>query len=384
MSHTEDDGSALLTSRRELLGLGAAAALSTLGGKAWATVGSSPSRGLQSLGYMVVPGQDLDAWSLWAPKVMGLQLSDHSATTRVFRMDDYQHRFAIDQGAQTPTYGWEVADGRAMDAMAAGLEAAGVRVTRGSRSLAGQRAVKDLLTFSDPAGNSVEIFHGPARASAPFQPARRMGGFRTGSLGMGHVAVVVPSAYYEATSRFYRELLGFRVSDFVTVEGKRVGEFMHINPREHSLVLVAGSMVPGGNDGTQLNHLMMEMQFMDDVGQAYDIVAKNHYNSLFATLGRHNNDLMTSFYVHTPSGFLIECGWGGLLIDPEQWQAAELPNTLSIWGHQPMQDGKPITSPFPPPTERALAVPLQVYGDNFEAHHRPTRLSQVLKTEPLS
>ena len=382
MSHIEDGGSGFLTSRRELLGLSAAAVLSTLCGKTWASVGSSPSRGLQSLGYIVVPGQDLDAWSLWAPKVMGLQLSDRSGTTRVFRMDDYEHRFAVDQSAQTPTYGWEVADGRAKDAMAAGLEAGGVKVTRGSRALAAQRGVSDLLTLSDPAGNSVEIFHGPARASAPFQPARSMRGFRTGALGMGHCALAIPSALFESTSRFYRELLGFRVSDFSTVDGKRVVEFMHINPREHSLVIVAGSMMPGGNDRPQLGHIMMEMQYLDDVGQSYDIVTKDYYNSLFLTLGRHNNDLMTSFYVHTPSGFLIECGWGGLLIDPKRWQAEELP-LVSIWGHQMMQDGKLVKSPFPPPTVRALATPLQVYGENFESNHRPTRLSQVLKTEPF-
>ncbi|HWJ18953.1 MAG TPA: hypothetical protein VNR65_09540, partial [Geobacterales bacterium] len=165
-------------------------------------------------------------------------------------------------------------------------------------------------------------------------------------------------------------------------DGKRAGEFMHINPREHSLAIVAGSMIPGGNDRPQLGHIMMEMQYLDDVGQSYDIVTKDYYNSLFLTLGRHNNDLMTSFYVHTPSEFLIECGWGGLLIDPTRWQAEELP-LVSIWGHQMMQDGKLVKSPFPPPTVRALATPLQVYGENFESNHRPTRLSQVLKTEPF-
>jgi 2,3-dihydroxybiphenyl 1,2-dioxygenase len=372
-----DRGSAHLVSRRDALGLGAAAASLTLGEKAWATVESSPALAVQSLGYLVVPGQDLDAWGAWAPKVMGLQLSDRSATTRVFRMDDHQYRFAVDQSVRTPTYGWEAADGPTLDALAARLEAGGVKVTRGSRALAGQRGVKDLLTLSDPAGNSVEIFHGPARASAQFQPARRMNGFRTGALGMGHVAIFMPVAQYESASRFYRELLGFRVSDFWTVQGKRMGEFMHVNPREHSLVIGAIG------DKVQLNHLMMEMQFMDDVGRSYDIVTEDYYNDITMTLGRHRNDLMTSFYVRTPSEFAIECGWGGLSIDPKRWQAGELPNTGELWGHQIMQDGKPVKSPFPPATEWAMATPLQVSGANFESNHRPTRLNEVLKTEPL-
>lgn len=377
MSDLEDRGSAPLTSRRDLLGLGAAAAALTLGDNAWATVDSSPGRGLQSLGYMVVPGQDLDAWSLWAPKVFALQLSDRSATTRVFRMDDYQYRFAIDQGAQGPTYGWEVADGRDLDAMAARLEAGGVKVTRGARALAAQRSVMDLITLSDPAGNSVEIFHGPARASMPFQPARTMRGFRTGALGMGHVACFVPLAIYESMSKFYKGLLGFRVSDYREVDGKRVHEFLHLNPREHSMVIAAIG------DHTRLHHVMMEMEFMDDVGQSYDIVYREYYNRIAATMGRHNNDLMTSFYVRSPSEFQMECGWGGLLIDPKRWQEAEWPNSGDLWGHQLMLDGKPSTSVLGAPTERPLAAPLQVYGANYETHHRPTKLRDVLKTEPL-
>jgi hypothetical protein len=72
-----------------------------------------------------------------------------------------------------------------------------------------------------------------------------------------------------------------------------------------------------------------------------------------------------------------------LSIDPSQWQAAELPNAGQLWGHQMMRNGKPFELPFPPPTERPLATPLQVYGKNFETGRHPTRLDQILKTEPL-
>ena len=54
---------------------------------------------------------------------------------------------------------------------------------------------------------------------------------------------------------------------------------------------------------------------------------------LSATLGQHVNDKMTSFYVQTPSGFDIEYGWNGLVIDPDTW----VPTTslsVSAWGHK--------------------------------------------------
>jgi hypothetical protein len=41
------------------------------------------------------------------------------------------------------------------------------------------------------------------------------------------------------------------------------------------------------------------------------------------TLGRHTNDYMTSFYSHTPSGFFVEYGWGGHVIDPGTRQPHE-------------------------------------------------------------
>jgi 2,3-dihydroxybiphenyl 1,2-dioxygenase len=348
--------------------------------KGWAATDRSASLGLQSLGYVVVPGKDLDAWGRWAPEVFGLQLADSSAATRVFRMDDHLHRLAVDLGAQMPSFGWEVAGPGALDAMAARLDAAGVKVASGSRALASQRGVRDLVTLTDPAGNGVEIFHGPALAHSPFQAARTMAGFRTGPLGMGHFALMVQPALFEKTTSFYRGLLGFRLSDYTISKGAMVVEFMHINPREHSIAVIANP-----DNKNELHHLMMEMLFMDDVGRSYDIVLDKYNDRIGLTMGRHINDLMTSFYVRTPSEFLMECGWGGLLIDSEQWKADELTAGGSIWGHQLMKDGQPVEGTFlPPPTARALRAPLQVYGENFEVGRRPKALDQVLKTEPLT
>ena len=72
---------------------------------------------------------------------------------------------------------------------AARTEAAGTSVARGSRALADERHVKDLIVLNDPAGNRLEIFHGAETASDPFKPGRNISGFRTGALGMGHVVM---------------------------------------------------------------------------------------------------------------------------------------------------------------------------------------------------
>ena len=57
-------------------------------------------------------------------------------------------------------------------------------------------------------------------------------------------------------------------------------------------------------------------------------------NKIAYTLGRHTNDYMTSFYSITPSGFFVENGWGGRIIDPKTWEAIETFEGPSFWGHE--------------------------------------------------
>jgi hypothetical protein len=155
---------------------------------------------------------------------------------------------------------------------------------------------------------------------------------------------------------------------------------MHINPREHSFGLAVSR-----DNKTEFSHIMIEMQFLDDVGHSYDIAFKEYRTNIVATVGRHTNDLMTSYYIRTPSGFQMECGWGGLLIDSERWQARELTSGFSIWGHQLMKDGQPVERvQMSPWAERPLRAPLQMSGSGFDVDRHPTELAQVLKTEKSS
>ena len=78
---------------------------------------------------------------------------------------------------------------------------------------------------------------------------------------------------------------------------------------------------------------MVEVGSLDDVGQGYDL-AQMEEERIAYTLGRHINDHMTSFYVNTPSGFFIEYGWGGRVIDPATWQPHETFDGPSLWGHE--------------------------------------------------
>ncbi|MEZ5856403.1 MAG: VOC family protein [Hyphomicrobiaceae bacterium] len=140
---------------------------------------------------------------------------------------------------------------------------------------------------------------------------------------MGHAVLHVKNA--EDLLWFYRDVLGFHLSDYMLKPF--TAYFFHLNPRQHSLALLQT-----GRDG--IHHIMMEAGMLDDVGQALDIA--NAEDRVAVGLGSHTNDLMTSFYARTPDDFLIEYGWGGRLIDPDNWQPTEMTYGGSLWGHDPV------------------------------------------------
>jgi len=277
---------------------------------------------LSTLGYAGFGSDRLEDWRQFGTGMVGFQAVERGNSLLAFRMDDRKQRVVIDRamGEGARFFGWEVADQTALDALAARLEKAGIRVTAEPQTLADARRVRALISFHDPAGNRLEAFYGAEIDDTPFRPGRSISGFRTGALGLGHVVLTVENI--EPVMAFYVEVLGFRLSDYI--EKPFRAYFFHLNPRHHSLALIET-----GRDG--MHHLMVELFSLDDVGQAYDIALNE--DRVNVTLGRHTNDFMTSFYARTPSSFMVECGWGGREIDPSTWRPVEMTHGPSLWGH---------------------------------------------------
>src|ERR1700686_3648219 len=268
---------------------------------------------LRALGYAGFGSADLDDWRQFGAGLVGLQAVERSPSLLAFRMDDRKQRIVIDRSLPEGSrfFGWEVADAADLDALAARLDAAGVAVTAEPRMLADARRVRALISFRDPAGNRLEAFYGAEIADTPFSPGRSISGFRTGALGLGHAVLTVENI--DTMMPFYVDLLGFSLSDYMQKPFRAY--FFHINARHHSLALIET-----GRNG--MHHLMVELFSLDDVGQSYDVALNQ--DRVNVTLGRHTNDLMTSFYAKTPSSFMVECGWGGREIDRASWRPFEM------------------------------------------------------------
>ena len=316
---------------------------------------------IQALGYAGFGSADLDDWRQFGTGLVGLQAVERSASLLAFRMDDRKQRIVIDrampEGARF--FGWEVADAADLDALAARLEQASGTMSRPShRRWPTARRVGGLISFRDPAGNRLEAFYGAEIDETPFSPGRSISGFRTGPLGLGHAVLTVENI--DAVMPFYVDLLGFGLSDYMMKPFRAY--FFHINARHHSLALIET-----GKNG--MHHLMVELFSLDDVGQSYD-VALSQPDRVNVTLGRHTNDLMTSFYAKTPSSFMIECGWGGREIEPKTWQPFELQDGPSLWGHErvwlPPADREVAREMRMRAAASGLRAPVQVMEGNYK------------------
>ncbi|MDF0600173.1 VOC family protein [Psychromarinibacter sp. C21-152] len=277
-----------------------------------------------ALGYLGVRSDRLSDWSDFAGGLIGMQQVDRGGRAMAFRMDDRMQRLMVsdEEGETLAFMGWEVERAADLDAYAAQLEAAGTEVHAGDAALADRRLVDGLIWFHDPMGNRVELVHRPMVTADPFVPGRPIQGFRTGPYGMGHAVLHVEDI--DAMLPFYRDLLDFRVSDYGLSPYPLY--FFHVNGRHHSF-----AMVGSGKRG--FHHFMVEYQNLDDVGQGYDL-ALDREDGIAYTLGRHTNDWMTSFYANSPSGFFVENGWGGRVIDPATWEPHETFTGPSFWGHE--------------------------------------------------
>ena len=279
---------------------------------------------LQALGYIGISSTRLEDWTQMSTGLLGMQKVDSARSLRSFRMDDRKQRLVISKSSEEGLgyLGWEVADSASLDGMAARVEAYGIRVSKGPAALAMERGVTELVHFIDPAGVRQELFWGPEIADTPFVPGRPISGFKTGPLGMGHAVLNVERV--APVLPFYRDVLGFNVTDFGLTPYELY--FFHVNERHHSFAMV-------GSGRTSLHHFMVEMRGIDDVGQGYDL-AQLEEGRVAYTLGRHTNDHMTSFYVHSPSGFFIEYGWGARTVEPAAWVPHETFDGPSLWGHE--------------------------------------------------
>ena len=286
---------------------------------------------IESLGYVRIGMGDPGEWAKVGENILGFDALPQPDGSVHLRMDGAPVRYIIEPAERDGFIcaGWECAP-EAFPVLAGRLTEHGLELAAGSPQECAARRVDAFVRAVDPSGNRFEIYHGRHGADSAFRSSIDGVEFVADGLGLGHL--VLPAADHAGTSAFYQCLLGFAMSDELTLPPPVEGapgicvHFLHArNPRHHSLGLV-NHPAPSG-----VVHVMVEMTTLDAVGACLDRVNAAEL-PLTATLGRHVNDGMVSFYFLAPGGIPVEVGYDGKQFDWERF----VPTRSTVgdhWGH---------------------------------------------------
>lgn len=288
-----------------------------------------------AIGYLRIEATDPGAWMDFGTAIMGLMEAprEDAAGARFLRMDNHPFRFMLERGDadRLAAAGLEYRTRADWSAVCNALAEAGHPVEQGSAGEAQRRCVTEYASVRDPSGNTVELYHGRRLDYVPLNSPAGISRFitgdeHTGDLGFGHA--VLPAPETESTIAFYTGLIGLAICDdlYPAIPDTRV-VFLHAdNPRQHSLALY-NQPHPAG-----VVHMMVEVESLDEVGKALDR-AKAAGLPILASLGRHVNDNMCSFYMLAPGGIAVEYGYDGLLVDWDTYTPT-VSTEGDLWGHE--------------------------------------------------
>lgn len=276
---------------------------------------------IDELAYVVIEGADLDAWARFGAQLLGLDVKRGGAAL-IMKMDERPFRYVIleRQGSAFPTLGWQVANATTLALVQRRLTGLGLETAPLPSDDLQVRQAAEGLRFTCRNGISHEVAFGLGGGAA-FHSAGDVTGFVTEGGGLGHTAWAIPDV--DAMDRLMIEAFEMSLREDISTPTMR-GHFYGCNQRHHSLAAF-------GDKPLHLEHLMVEMNELDDVGRAMDRCETLGYK-LVQPLGRHRTDHMVSFYTETPSGFGMEVGFDGVLCD-DDWIEQREGRRRRAWGH---------------------------------------------------
>ena len=235
--------------------------------------------------HATVTTDDIDRQVDYFQSVVGLGVADRSAGRVLMSSDSEQLSVIIEKAGQqgVPKLAFEIGPDADFSAMARELSDKGIKSELRSDDLPG---IGKILTMTDHEGMQVELMANGASCAAQ-QPA---GGLAV--LKLGHVAMYTGNP--QATSQFYGDVLGFRVSDWI--EENFV--FMRCGYDHHTLNFARG-------DGRRLHHMAFELRDSAHMHQACDLLGRKKIEILWGPV-RHGPGHNVAIYHRNPDGQLVE------------------------------------------------------------------------------
>ena len=217
-----------------------------------------------------------------------------------------------------------------LDAFEKQTAAHGLRVTRKKDP---EPTIEDMVVFEDPKGTVMEVFKRPEPQKQPF----RHNGIVPHKLG--HVAFHVTDV--QKVTRFYCDVLGFRVSDWMG----DYFSFLRCGPDHHTINFVKGKR-------TQMHHVAFELKDWAQIQATCDFLGSLNIPIIWGP-GRHGPGHNVYTYHRNPDDQIIEMfteldkmldeslGY----FDPKPWHR-DRPQRPKVWTMPTDIWGPPPTSEY--------------------------------------
>ncbi len=217
--------------------------------------------------------------------IVGLGIVVHDSD-RIFLATESEELAVILEAGTEPVckrIAFEVAPDIDAADLGADLAASGIKSDVRSDSAPG---VSRSLVFTDAEGTEIELISG-WNASPATEPGRGIAANR-----LGHIAMYTADPL--RTSKFYSEVLGFRVSDWI----EQSFVFMRCGADHHSLNFVQG-------EGRRMNHVAFELRDSSHMHRACDLLGRNRMQILWGPV-RHGPGHNVAVYHRNPDGQVVE------------------------------------------------------------------------------
>jgi catechol 2,3-dioxygenase-like lactoylglutathione lyase family enzyme len=241
--------------------------------------------GVTQIGYATFETKDLGRAIAYYTQYLGLTEVQRDGNTAHLACPSDFTSVVLKEGsaAAVTRLALQLAPDADLEAFAASLKAKGIAVRRQTDAAPDAPMI---LTVTDPSGLDVDLL--ATRVATDKRPHN--GGVIPRKLG--HTAFFTPDI--QATVKFYSEVLGFRVSDWI-------GDFfvfMRCNPDHHTVNFLSGPQ-------RGLHHIAFELNDWNHIKTACDLLPDHNLDLIWGP-GRHGPGHNIYTYHLNPDGFTIE------------------------------------------------------------------------------
>lgn len=250
----------------------------------------------QRLGYLALNVSNLAASQNYYENLKGLQVDEPARDGVLFlRCSDRHHDLVLYEGGEPglKRAAWQMESDAALDALLTHLVEIGIATVPVSDEEAAFLQISRAFRMTEPTTGAVLEFY-VDMASAPSSYVQT----HTKITRLGHV--VLNSTDRDATEKFFREHLNFRVSDRIGTMVSFMRAFP--NPLHHTLGVGAG-------ETCGLNHINFMVTELADIGKAANRMKQAGVDVVFG-IGKHPPSESYFIYFLDPDGMTTEYSFG--------------------------------------------------------------------------